>query len=208
VEEFKQTRKNRQTWKGTPVTEATCNRELACLRHILRLAAEENLIDSAPIVKLYREHGARTRTLSEEEYQRLLSVSPLHLRRIIACAYETGMRAGEVKKLMWEKVDLKNGFIRLAAEDTKTNEKRAIPLSPILREILEEIRKEQREGKVTSIGGHVFTWGGRAMTEGWKRAFHTACRKAGLEDVRFHDLRHTFVTRKVRHPRQCRWLDE
>jgi hypothetical protein len=43
VEEFKQTRKNRQTWKGTPVSEATCNRELACLRHILRLAAEEDL---------------------------------------------------------------------------------------------------------------------------------------------------------------------
>ena len=36
------------------------------------------------------------------------------------------------------------------------------------------------------------------MTEGWKRAFHTACRKAGLEDFNFHDLRHTFVTRKVR----------
>src|SRR5262249_47193661 len=141
---------------------------------------------------------SRTRTLSEEEYQRLLAVSPLHLQRIVTCAYETGMRAGEIKKLTWEKVDFKNGFIRLAAKDTKTNEKRVIPLSPALLEILEEIRKEQREGKVASIGGHVFTWSGRAMTEGWKRAFHTACRKAGLEDVRFHDLRHTFVTRKVR----------
>ncbi len=64
--------------------------------------------------------------------------------------------------------------------------------------VREEIRKEHREGKVAPIGGHVFTWGGRAMSEGWKRAFQTACRKAGLEDFRFHDLRHTFVTRKVR----------
>ena len=36
------------------------------------------------------------------------------------------------------------------------------------------------------------------MTEGWKRAFNTACRKAKLEDVHFHDIRHTFGTRKVR----------
>ena len=95
--------------------------------------------------------------LSEGEYQRLLAVPSLHLRRIIVCAYETGMRAGEIKKLTWDKVDLKTGFIRLAAEDTKTNEKRAIPISPALQEILEEIRKEQREGKVAPIGGHVFT---------------------------------------------------
>jgi integrase len=122
----------------------------------------------------------------------------LHLRRIIICAYETGMGAGEIKNLTWDKVDSKTGFIRLAAEDTKTNEKRAIPLSSILREILEDIRKEQREGKVAPIGGHVFTWGGRAMSEGWKQAFQTACRKTEIEGLHFHDIRHTFVTRKVR----------
>jgi integrase len=79
-----------------------------------------------------------------------------------------------------------------------TNEKRAIPLSSLLREILADIRKEQREGKVAPIGGAVFTWGGRAMSEGWKRAFQTACRKAEIEGLHFHDIRHTFVTRKVR----------
>ena len=36
------------------------------------------------------------------------------------------------------------------------------------------------------------------MTEGWKTAFNTACRKARLTDLHFHDRRHTFVTRKVR----------
>lgn len=95
-------------------------------------------------------------------------------------------------------MDLKAGFIRLAAEDTKTNEKRPIPISPILRETLEEIRREQREGKVAPIDSRVFTWGGRPISEGWKRAWTTACQKAGLENLCFHDLRHTFVTRKVK----------
>src|SRR5262249_32760002 len=63
---------------------------------------------------------------------------------------------------------------------------------------LEEIRKEQRDQKVAPIGGYVFTWGGRTMSEGWKRAFQMACQKAGMKDFRFHDLRHTFVTRQVR----------
>jgi len=44
----------------------------------------------------------------------------------------------------------------------------------------------------------VFTWKGKPITEGWKTAFNAACRRAGLTDLHFHDLRHTFVTRKVR----------
>ncbi len=39
---------------------------------------------------------------------------------------------------------------------------------------------------------------GQPITEGWKTVLKTACRNAGLTDLHFHDLRHTFVTRKVR----------
>jgi integrase len=198
VEEFKRLRKERLTYRGNPVSIAYCNRELAYLHHILRLAIEEGLIEAPPTVKLYKENNAREKVAMAEEYQRLFAFSPVHLHRIVVRAYETGMRAGEIKRLTWDKVDLKTGFIRLMAGDTKTNEKRAIPLSPILQEILEEIRKEQREGKVAPIGGRMFTWQEKPMTERWKKAFQTACGKANLTDLHFHDLRHTFVTRKVR----------
>ena len=55
------------------------------------------------------------------------------------------MRTEEIKKLTWDKADFKTSFIRLSAEDTKTDEKRAVPLSATPRETLEEIRKEETE---------------------------------------------------------------
>lgn len=200
VEEFKQLRKERKTRRGEAVSNAYCNRELSCLRHVLKLACEEGIVESVPLVRLHKGEETRDRVLTEEEYQRLLTVSPLHLRRVIVCAYETGMRSGEIGLLTLDKVDLKAGLIRLAAADTKTNEKRPVPISPVLGEILEDIRREQREGKVMPISGHVFlTVSGKPLRrQGWTHAFAVACRKAGLEDFRFHDLRHTFVTRKVR----------
>jgi hypothetical protein len=57
---------------------------------------------------------------------------------------------------------------------------------------------DKDEAKVADITGHVFTWEGKPMAEGWKTAFQTAWRNAKLTDLHFHDLRHTFVTRKVR----------
>ena len=44
----------------------------------------------------------------------------------------------------------------------------------------------------------MFTWKGKAIAERWRTAFVAACRRAGLTDLHFHDLRHTLITRKVR----------
>ena len=78
--------------------------------------------------------------LNEEEYEQLLAASSLHFQRLIVCAYETGMRRGEIQFLTWNKVDLKAGLIRLEGKDTKTEEGRPVPISPTLREFLEVIR--------------------------------------------------------------------
>lgn len=108
AEAFKQARKERLSYKGTPVSDTYCKRERASLRPMLKLALEEGLVGTIPLIRLHKEEEGRERTLSPEEYQRLLAVS-MHLRRIMTCAYEIGMRAGEIKKLTWEKIDLKMG---------------------------------------------------------------------------------------------------
>ena len=165
---------------------------------MLLIAAEEEVIEIVPTVKLYKLQNKRECVASSEEYQALIEASSIHLRRILICCYETGMRSGEIKGLTWEKVDWKEGFVRLKAEDTKEQRAKNIPISPALRTVLRDIRRDQREGKVASITGHVFTWKGKPITEGWKTAYKAACRRAGITDLRFHDLRHTFVTRKVK----------
>ncbi len=197
TEQFKQTRKT-ETHRDKPISETTIDRSLEVLRHMLRIAEEEGVIEAVPRVKLYKPDNARERALNEEEYQQLLAASSPHLRRIIVCAYETGMRRGEIQSLTWNKVDLKAGLIRLEGADTKTGEGRVVPISPTLRGVVDEMRQELRKEKVASIDGRVFTWKGKPMSEGWRTAFVAACRRAGLADLHFHDLRHTFVTRKVR----------
>ena len=95
------------------------------------------------------------------------------------------MRQGEILSLTWGQVDLKEGFITLRPEDTKTNDARLIPLTAELVEML----KAMPRGLPNTP---VFTYQGRTVGE-IKRSFSTACKAAGIEDFTFHDLRHTAI---------------
>jgi integrase len=80
-------------------------------------------------IKLLKENNERDRILTPEEYGRLLIHASAHLKPIIRLAYHSGMRHGEILGLTWGQVDLKEGFIKLRPEDTKTNEGRLVPLN-------------------------------------------------------------------------------
>ena len=114
------------------------------------------------------------------------------------------MRSGEILSLRWNQI--KDGFIYL--KNTKTDEPRQIPINDTLAEIFREIRREQGLSSE-----YVFTyrhndWKSRlpksqmtAVKEKpfrriWK-AFKAAAKRAGIEDCRFHDLRHTFASHLV-----------
>jgi integrase len=96
------------------------------------------------------------------------------------------MRSGEILGLRWEQVDFKHKVIVLEALDTKTQEKREIPLNDTLVYLLQYVPK-------TLGSPYVFTYRGKRMAS-VKTAFKLACRKAGVENFRFHDLRHCMVT--------------
>jgi integrase len=136
--------------------------------------------------------NARDRILTPEEFTRLLAKAAAHLRPILATAYYTGMRKGEILKLTWDKVDFKDRVIRLEATDTKDREKRIVP---ICESLLEELKAIPR-----GIHGLVFRYQGKGVTD-IETGMATACRKAKILYGRFqkggftfHDLRHTFNT--------------
>jgi integrase len=103
-------------------------------------------------------------------------------------AYHTGMRKSEILFLKWDRVDVKNGFVRLRPEDTKNSEGRAIPLNNELTQLFKSTIQCLHHD-------YVFTRNNNPIKH-IRKAFEKACVEAGIQDFTFHDFRHTFVTRK------------
>ena len=186
IEAYRQVRLQEKSCRKQTTRPATINLEIACLRHMLNLAEQEGKIDEVPFkrIKALKENNIRNRILSAEEYEQLLAACPPHTSRIVKMGYYTGMRQGEILNLKWDQVDIKGGMVRLRPEDTKTNDARTIPLHP---EVIAMLNAMPR-----TIHGFVFTCDGKPVKE-VKRSFKTACKRAGIENFTFHDLRHTCI---------------
>jgi integrase len=167
---------------------ATVNRMMCRLRHMFNKAVEWELLDESPMrrIKFLRENNARLRYLSLEECQKLLSacIAP-HMRAIATIALHTGMRRGEILNLRGRDIDLVSGH--LVIRDAKNGEPRHIPMDSTVRDLL--------SGYIpTSSDSYVFpsASGGRLYT--FQKAFRNARTRAGMPDLHFHDLRHTFAS--------------
>ena len=141
-------------------------------------------------IKPLRENGARTRFLDKEEIQLLLNAASKEFRPILISALHTGMRKGEILKLIWPDVDFKNRIITV--QDSKSGKKRMIPMDNTLYESLRTLPTRFKRG-------YVFP---SPVKEGQpcydlKRQFGNAVKKAGIENIRFHDLKHTFASHLI-----------
>ena len=93
-------------------------------------------------VKMFPEPPGRNNFLTTEEAGRLLDACLPHLRPIVLCALETGMRRAEILGLKWS--DIRNGMIYLTADRTKNGKPREIPVSRRLTEELIRLRNRRR----------------------------------------------------------------
>lgn len=163
---------------------ATINREVACLKHVLNIAVEWQLITENPIgrVKLFKETAGAVRFLGREQIQRVIEVCQGTFRWIVITAIHTGMRRNEILSLEWSDVNLDTGIITLSR--TKNGEVRYIPLNQTMQNLLATIPSRSKY-VFAQENGKPYAWIGRA----WRNAKA----EAGI-DCRFHDLRHTFAS--------------
>ncbi len=170
------------------VSPGTVRRELAILRHCLEVARKEwaaplsrNPIDG---IQLPSPGAARDRRLSDEDGERLgaafRSARAWYLRPIVEIAIETGMRRGELLSLRRSRTDFSRRLTWLPT--TKNGRARHVPLSPRAIEILTSLPVR---------GDEFFPISAVAFRQAWDRLI----KRAGVLDLRFHDLRHEAISR-------------
>jgi integrase len=212
LETYRNHLRRKPTKAGAIRSTASINREIACLHHLFEKAAEWDMVERNPFSRgkslLTKENNKRLRFLTEGEVSDLLKECPKHLKPIVVCALNTGMRKSEILTLKWSQV--RNGFIYLAK--TKNNEARQIPINDTLEALFSALSKEQGPG-----AQHVFPFTKGEQTlkgeqpvkprkgpaplpdvvQNVRTAFAAALVRAGIQDFRFHDLRHTFASHMV-----------
>jgi len=169
----------------------TINRELALLRRMFNLAIEDGTLRFAPHFPMLKEAAPRNGFLEHAEFQKLRAELPEYLRAIVTMGYYTGMRLGEILRICWGSVDFSRSEISLDSGTTKNDEPRTIPLIGELREMLKIEREKNPDSEL------VFTHGGERIGSFYK-AWKSACERAGLEGLLFHDFRRTGVRNLVR----------
>lgn len=172
--------------KSTGVTNATVNRMLALVRSIFRMAYKAGWIDTVPPVEMLSEPKKRIRWLTEEQAQKLLTFLPEHQERITRFALLTGLRQGNILSLQWSQVDLPRKVLWIHADQAKGRKAFGIPIPDAAVSILEDLRSNHE--------CWVFTYRGQKITQVNTLAWRKALKNAGIENFKWHDLRHTWAS--------------
>jgi integrase len=176
---------------------ATVDRELSALRHLINLAERWNKFfgkNPVSIAGLLHPNNQKERTLTHEEQKRLLDSTNEYLRPVIIFALNTGMRKSEILTLKWSNVDLETGIITLEKTNTKSKKLRRIPINTVVRKLMLELKLKGKGSEYVFLSSKGIPY----KKEGsLRQPFLGALRRAGIEGLRFHDLRHTAATRMI-----------
>jgi integrase len=118
---------------------------------------------------------------------------------MVIIAFNTGMRAGEIRTLKWSYIRDERKFIRLPANAVKESKPKTIPINHHIRAVLDALPRALHHDFVITYRGKPIK-----QKDGYKRSFRTACKKAGItcgrkkqDGITFHDLRRTVKTNRA-----------
>jgi len=187
---------------------ATVNREVKFLKRVFNVAVADGLVAANPTnrVKLYRENNERVRFLTADEETKLREAMKPEDWPLVAFAIHTGMRQGEQFELRWSWVDFTTGMLTIPR--SKSGKLRRVPMNDTVRALLRELPSRGRSELVFPSkpvehkhGRHKGkTVGGKSPVDARNflhRAFLPALKRAKIDGMRWHDLRHTFASRLV-----------
>lgn len=177
----------------------TINRELAGLKRAFKLAVQAGTLLRVPHIPFLQEAPPRRGFFEPEQFQAVLRHLPVWIHPVALFGYELGWRLREILRLQRHQINLEEGWVRLDPGTTKNKEGRLAYLSPGLLEVLRRQHEATRalERQQERIIASVFHKGGKPIGSFYK-TWRTACRKAGVPGMLFHDLRRTAVRNMVR----------
>src|SRR5215213_5872986 len=196
IENFRLKRLSTPTKHDKQRSIASVNRELELLRRMFNVAVREGWMIKNPFnmgdsLISKADEKQRQRILSYEEEERLLAACKgrrIHLRAIIIFQIDMGTRRNEAFTLTWNDVNFNSREVTVKEINSKTAKARTIGMTERVAQVLWELY-QQSDNKSDCL---VFR-----IKDNVKKSFVSARKEAGLDDMRLHDLRHTFCSRLV-----------
>ncbi|HBU8849415.1 TPA: site-specific integrase [Citrobacter sedlakii] len=183
-----------------PVTTSTKAKHLALMKAILRAAEHDwKWLEKAPVIKIPTVRNKRVRWLEKDEAKRLIDECPDPLKSVVKFALATGLRRSNIINLEWQQIDMQRRVAWVNPEDSKSNRAIGVALNDTACKVLrDQIGNHHKFVFVHTKAGRrpdgSVTPAVRKMRVDDGRAWKSACRRAGIEDFRFHDLRHTWAS--------------
>ncbi len=188
--------KTRGKGEPKPKKPATINRVTGMLRHAFKLAVEEEKLTHAPHVKQLEENNARKGFCTAAEFERIKANLPDVLADFAQFGFACGWRRGEISSLTWDNVPDGDRKVTIFGDQTKNGNPRSVPITGKLIDVIRRRRAAmgyQKPDGTTGASKLIFHREGLEVFE-FRKAWATACKKAGKPGLLFHDLRRSFAS--------------
>jgi integrase len=169
---------------------ATLTAEMQYLKQAFKLAQRKKLVTAVPHIPRFKVSNARQGFFEQEAVEQVVALLPEYLQDYTWFAYYSGWRRNEIASLEWRDVQLQT--FRLRPEISKTAAGRVLMVTGRIAEIVARRRAVRKD-----LVPYVFHLDGRKIYR-FEKAWHKACKEAGVPGKFFHDLRRTAVRNMVR----------